>query len=87
MEDKRTELMRTQVGVSILAATLVKTLNETDTTFQDRFLKNLTAAHYKLRDDTPGIVQEQMELLTCVRELITGFSHFTGQGEPFFPED
>lgn len=87
MEDKRSDLHRAKVGVAVLATTLVKTLNETDPTFQERFLKNLTTAHYKLRDDTKGDVIEQIELLTWTREYLTGFSHFTGKGEPFFPEE
>jgi hypothetical protein len=83
MKDKRSDLHRAKVGVSILTTCLVQTLNETDPTFQKRFLKKLTDAHYELRDNTDGDVQEQMELLSWTREFLTGFNPITGQGKPF----
>lgn len=86
MEDKRSDLHRAKVGVSILTTCLVQTINETDPTFQERFLKKLSDAYYELRDNTDGDVIEQLELLNWTREFLTGFSLFTGQGKPFLSE-
>ncbi|WP_234838374.1 hypothetical protein [Sinorhizobium medicae] len=86
MEDKRSDLHRAKVGVSILTTCLVQTINETDPTFQERFLKKLSDAYYELRDSTDGDVIEQLELLNWTREYLTGFSPFTGQGKPFLAE-
>jgi len=82
MTDK-TELHGAKRGVAILATCIVQTLNESDPTFQDRFLKRLTDAHYELRDNSEGDVIQEMELLAWTRTLLTGFDHVTGQNKPF----
>ncbi|MGR9149616.1 hypothetical protein ACU8MT_09145 [Rhizobium leguminosarum] len=86
MDDKRSDLHRAKVGASMLTACLVQTINESDHTFQDRFLKRLTAAYYTLRDDTEGDVKQQMELLDWTRSLLTGFDHIDGQGDAFLKD-
>lgn len=85
--DKRPPLHRAKIGTAILATCLVQTLNETDPTFQERFLKKLSEAYYELRDNTEGDVIEQMELLSWTREFLTGFSQIAGQGKPFLSRD
>ena len=79
-EDQRSDLHRAMVGVAVLAACIVETMNDSDPTFQSRFLKKMTEAYYKLRDDTPGDQIEQMELLTWVRSFLIGldFIGWTG---------
>jgi len=84
--DKRSDLHRAKVGVSMLATCIVQTMNESDPTFTDRFLKRLRDAYYELRDNTDGDVKEQMELLEWTRSLLTGFDHIDGQGKPFLSE-
>lgn len=76
------DLQQTKVAVSILATCLVETLNDSDPTFKDRFLKTLTEAYYKARDNSDGDQRHTFELLSWTREHLTGFSLFTGQGEP-----
>jgi hypothetical protein len=83
MDGKHRDLQQVKAGVSVLAACLVQTINETDTTFQDRFLLKLRDAYIELRDNTEGEVTEQLELLTWTQTLLTGFNHITGQGKPF----
>lgn len=86
--EERSDLHRAKVGVAILATTLVETLNDGDPTFKERFLNRLTEAYYKLRDDTPGDVREQSELLRWTREYLTGFDFVHGQQDPFLsPKD
>lgn len=86
-EDQRSDLHRAKVGVAVLATVIVETINESDPTFKDRFLKKMTDAYYKLRDDSPGDQIEQMELLDWTRSFLTGFDPIKGQGAPFFDPD
>lgn len=81
--DQTTDLHRAKTGVAILTTCVVQTLNESDPSFQDRFLKRLGNAYRELKDNSEGDVIQEMELLSWTRELLTGFSVHTGQGEPF----
>ncbi len=77
------DLFRAKRGVAILATCIVQTLNESDQTFQNRFLERLSRAYRELRDNTDGDVIQEIELLKWTREYLTGFSQVDGQGEPF----
>jgi hypothetical protein len=83
MTNKTTDLHRAKSGVAMLAACIVQTLNESDPTFQDRFLERLSRAYRELKDNSEGDVIQEMELLAWTRTLLTGFDHINGQGEPF----
>jgi len=83
-DDKRSDLHRAKVGVSVLAACIIEAISETDPTFKDRVLKKLQEAYYKLRDNADGDQIEQLELLQWTTEYLTGFDLIAGQGEPFF---
>ena len=78
-----TDLDHLKKGAAILGACVVQTLNESDPSFEKRFLSRLETAYRELKDNTDGDVQHEMELLAWTRSLLTGFSPFTGQGEPF----
>lgn len=86
MEDKRSDLHRAKLGMTMVAACLVQTLNETDPTFQERFLKRMAAAYRELKDNTDGDVKEQMEAISWTRELLTGWDPINGQGNPFLSD-
>jgi hypothetical protein len=58
-------------------------LNESDPTFQKRFLARLERAYRELKDNTDGDVIQELELLSWTRAYLTGFDHVTGQNEPF----
>ena len=77
------ELQHVKNGMAILTTCLVQTLSQSDRSFQDRFLKHLTEAHYEVRDNTDGEVRHELELLSWTRSLLTGFNLVTGQGKPF----
>jgi hypothetical protein len=81
-------LFRAKQGMAALATCIVQTLNETDPTFQDRFLERLGRAYYKIRDGEQweGDVIQELELLNWTRELLTGFDKIKGQGKPFLSE-
>jgi hypothetical protein len=64
------DLFHVRRGVAVLAACIVQTLNESDPTFQKRFLKRLERAYDQIRDETEGDVRQELELLSCVRELL-----------------
>jgi hypothetical protein len=81
--DQTTDLHRAKRGVAILTTCVVQTLNESDPSFQERFLERLGRAYGELRDNSEGDVIQEMELLSWTREYLTGFSPFTGKGEPF----
>jgi hypothetical protein len=84
MADQLSDLHRAKRGVAVLAACIVQTLNESDPTFQRRFLERLAQAYAEIKDDWPGpdVIQE-LELLSGTREFLTGFDRIEGQGEPF----
>lgn len=77
------DVFRAQRGTAILVASLVQTIAEVDPSFQERFIKRIEAAYSDIRDDETyhGGVNE-MELLSWVREYLTGFSLSKGQQEP-----
>lgn len=80
---KTDDLDHLKKGTAFLAACIVQTLNESDPSFQTRFLDRLTRAYQKLRDNSDGKVQDELELLAWTRELLTGFNVVSGQGAPF----
>jgi hypothetical protein len=81
-------------GAATLAVCIVRTLQQSDPDFESRFLANLDRAyhhyrdnhgHWTRRDGSPREVQDVCEMLAWTRELLTGWSNITGQGEPFLP--
>lgn len=86
MAVQTTDLHRAKRGVAILAACVVQTLNESDPSFEARFLERLSRAYYELKDNSDGDVTQEMELLSWTRELLTGFNFLKGQGKPFLAE-
>lgn len=86
MSGQTSDLHRAKRGVAILAACVVQTLNESDPTFEARFLEKLRRAYCELKDNSEGDVIQEMELLSWTRELLTGFNFITGQGKPFLKD-
>lgn len=86
MAEPLSDLHRAKRGVAALTACLVHTIDKSDPTFKDRFLKNLTEVYYEFRDNTDGDVTQELELFTWTREYLTGFSAFTGQGKPLLDD-
>ena len=80
---KGTDLDHLKRGTAVLAACIVQTLNESDPSFQTRFLERLSEAYYELRDNTDGEVRQELELVAWTRSFLTGFDIIGGQGEPF----
>ena len=80
------DLAHAKNGVAILAAVLVQTLNETDSSFQRRFVERIGAAYRELKDNTDGDVIQEMELLSWTTSRLTGFDRISGQGEPFLSD-
>ena len=83
---EKDDLRQAKRGTSALIACLVQTLNESDPTFQERFLKKLDAAYYEFRDNQPGNVIHELELISWTRELLTGWNIVAGQGKPFLAD-
>ncbi|AWM07616.2 hypothetical protein [Bradyrhizobium symbiodeficiens] len=79
-----------RAGAAALATCLVKTIEQSDPTFQERFLKNLDDAYYHFKDDSaavsadgkPRSVIGALEILSWTREMLTGWNPVTGQGQP-----
>lgn len=82
-----TDLDHLKKGVAVLAACVVQTLDESDPSFERRFLDRLARAYRELKDNTDGDVQHEMELLAWTRSLLTGFDMVSGQGAPFLDGD
>lgn len=77
----------TKLGVAALVTALVHTLNETDPSFQARFLERLAQAGYSRKNaERPSEIDES-ELYSWTTEFITGFSRITGQGDPLYTGD
>lgn len=78
------DLWQLKSGMAALAVCFVRTLEKSDPTFQERFLENLAAAYRHFRDDADRKeVEQTLELLSWTRELLTGWSNVSGQGQPF----
>ena len=86
MTEKLTELHRAKRGMAALTACVVQTLNESDPTCLERFLKNLGQVYGGFRDDTDGDVTQELELFQWTREYLTGWNMITGQGKPLLGE-
>jgi hypothetical protein len=78
--------MAAKVGAAALATCVVRTLNESDPSFEKRFLENLDIAcdRFQRRHPQQG-TQDVLEMLNWTRELLTGWNDITGQGEPLLP--
>lgn len=90
MTDPEAGLTAAMSGTAILATCIVQTLNESDPTFQTRFLKRLSDAYQHLKDNprhgpSKDVIHE-LEMLSWTRELLTGFNFSTGQGKPFLKD-
>ncbi|TGT46837.1 hypothetical protein EN812_05720 [Mesorhizobium sp. M4B.F.Ca.ET.169.01.1.1] len=81
MTDQLSDLFRAKRGVAILATCIVQTLREADPYFESRFLDRLERTYRQLRDDTNQDRNEEMELLTWTRELLTGIALGGGPGD------
>ncbi len=74
-------------GMAVLTTCVVQTLNESDPTFRERFVRRLERAYRELQtDDRRGHDQDMFEALAWTREFLTGFSHASGQGRPFLED-
>lgn len=82
------DLHRAKRGTALLVACMAQTISETDPSFADRLVKRLEAAYSEVRDDDTDLGDGvgEMELLSWVRELLTGFSPSTGKGKPFLSD-
>jgi hypothetical protein len=86
--DKRA--MDRKDGAAALATCIVRTLQQSDPTFEERFLKNLDDAYHQFRDDNDAVgadgkprdVIGVLEMLTWTNELLTGWNPVVGQGRP-----
>lgn len=83
MPGQVSDLHQAKLGMATLAACIVQTLNESDQSFQARFLDRLGRAYREHRENSENDPREILELLSWTRELLTGWNPITGQGEPF----
>lgn len=82
MPAQLSDLHRAKRGMAALTACIVQTLNESDPTFETRFLDRLGRVYYEFRDNSEGDVVQELELFSWTREYLTGFSTFRGQEKP-----
>ncbi len=81
------ELDDVKRGIGAMVTALVHTLNETDPSFQKRFLARLDQAQYSRKNgDRPAEVDE-LELYSWTASFITGFDFVTGRGDPLYTGD
>lgn len=80
---KLSDLHRAKRGMAALTACVVQTLNESDPTFQRRFLERLEAGYREIKDDWEDDVIQELELFAWTREYLDGYSQFSGQGDEF----
>jgi hypothetical protein len=72
-------------GAAALVTCIVKTLNDSDPAFQERFLANLDQAYNAFRDGEQNPDRDVilvLEMLSWTREFLTGWNNITGQGRP-----
>jgi hypothetical protein len=83
---RKDDLWQLKTGAAALATCIVRTLDESDHTFEERFLKNLERAYDEIRQrHQDRDVQDVAEMLSWTRELLTGWNFATGQGDPLLP--
>jgi hypothetical protein len=97
MADQRSDLDKSKLGVAVLATCIAQTLNESDPTFQSRFMERLERAWYALQnrglgDDNPYADDnsQAMALVTQTRILLSGYERTaaeTGRQGKAFLED
>jgi hypothetical protein len=83
MADSLTDLHRGKRGMAMLAACIVQTINESDSSFQDRFLERLSPGYRELKDNSEGDVIQEIELLSWTREYLTGWNTISGKASRF----
>lgn len=79
-----------RTGAAALACCIVRTLQQSDPTFEERFLKNLDEAYHHFKDDndavgadgSPRDVIGVLEILSWTNELLTGWNPVVGQRRP-----
>jgi hypothetical protein len=84
MSDRGTidqQLHDTKSGVAILVTCLVQEISKTDPTFTDRVMERFERAY---REVTPAL--DRLELINWVREMLTGWSPISGQGQKFLED-
>lgn len=86
MTGQLSDLHHAKRGVAILATCIVQTLNESDPSFEDRFLEKISKAYQELKDNSDLDPQQPMELLSWTRTLLTGWDMVNGQGKPFLED-
>lgn len=69
MADQANDQTATNLAIATVAACIVQTIDETDSTFRQRFLTNLEKAYYRLRNSDMGHLGT-IEILRNVRELV-----------------
>ena len=83
MAEQQSNLVALARGVGVLATCIVQELSKSDPTFEERFLRRLTEAHYEFQESSEDDPAFGLSLLTFTRSLITGFDHLNGQRSPF----
>jgi hypothetical protein len=86
MSAPQDDLWQLKSGAAALATCIVRTLSESDPSFEKRFLENLERAYDSFHERHPEReVQDAVEMLLWTRELLTGWSNAEGQGKPLLP--
>jgi len=83
---QKDDLFHAKRGTAALAACIVQTLDESDPTYQKRFLQRLQKANDYLRYRAADDPTQELELLSMTRDLLTGSSEGAGQGKPFLTD-
>ena len=73
-----------------LVTCIVRTIQQSDPTFEERFLKNLDLAYGAFRDDPDAVDGDDkprdvigvLEMLSWTNELLTGWNPVLGQRRP-----
>ena len=91
MSDPRDDQWSVKTAAAALAVCIVRTIEESDPSFADRFKANVDRAYHHFRDNdgkwtrrdgSPRDLQDVLETLSWTNELLTGWNNITGQGDP-----
>ena len=83
LADPKNSQAALKLASATLTARIVQTLNETNPSFHERFLKRLHHAGAVHRESDRDHHQDLFEVLGWTQELLTGWSDVSGQGKPF----
>lgn len=86
MADPTNDQDQIKRATAVLATCIVQTLNESDPSFQERFVSRLVKAYDEMKYDPLMGDPVALELIAWTKTLITGYDPVAGLGKVFLED-